>query len=127
MDSKQAEDMEFSINLITPDNGEKFAIELLNATSTNVEGFLNADPDLTMTIGRSDLSNIMMGQKSFAASIGDGTAQVDGNVDILAQLTATLVTFEIGFEILSGTIGMAGEIDLNPYEVPDESSQIRGG
>ena len=84
MDSKQAEDMEFSINLITPDNGEKFAIELLNATSTNVEGFLNADPDLTMTIDRSDLSNIMIGQKSFAASIGDGTAQVDGNVDILA-------------------------------------------
>jgi alkyl sulfatase BDS1-like metallo-beta-lactamase superfamily hydrolase len=127
MDSKQAEDMEFSINLITPDNGEKFAIELSNATFTNVEGFLKADPDLTMTIGRSDLSNIMMGQKSFAASIGDGMAQVDGNVDILAQLAATLVTFEIGFEILPGTAGMAGEIDLNPYEVPDESSQIRGG
>jgi len=54
---------------------------------------------------------------------------VEGNVDILAQLAATLVTFEIGFEILPGTAdmaGMAGEVDLNPYEVPDESSQIRG-
>ncbi len=54
-----------------------------------------------------------------------GTAHVGGNVDILTQLAATLVTFEIGFEILPGTAGMAGEIDLNPYEVPDESSQIR--
>ncbi len=54
-----------------------------------------------------------------------GTAQVGGNVDILTQLAATLVTFEIGFEILPGTAGKVGEIDLNPYEVPDESGQIR--
>ena len=126
MDSKQAADLEFSINLITPDNGEKFAIELSNATFTNIEGFLNEDPDLTITIDRSDLSNIMMGQKSFAASIEDGTAQTEGNVDILAQLAKTLVTFEIGFEILPGTGGPAGEVDLNPYEVADESSYIRG-
>ncbi len=126
MDSKKAENMEFTINLITPDNGEKFAIELSNATFTNVEGFLNENPDLTITIDRSDLSNIMMGQKSFAASIEDGTAQVEGNVDILAQLAATLVTFEIGFEILPGTAGPAGKVDLNPYEVPVESSIIRG-
>ena len=126
MDSRQAEGMEFTINLITPDNGEKFAIELSNATFTNVEGFLNKNPDLTITINRSDLSNIMMGQKSFAASIEDGTAQVEGNVDILAQLAATLVTFEIGFEIMPGTAGPAGKVDLNPYEVPLNSSLVRG-
>ena len=126
MDSKQAEGIEFTINLITPDNGEKFAIELSNATFTNVEGFLNENPDLTITIDRSDLTNIMMGQKSFAESIGDGTAQIEGDVDILAQLAATLVTFEIGFEIMPGTAGLAGKVDLNPYEVPTQSSNIRG-
>jgi alkyl sulfatase BDS1-like metallo-beta-lactamase superfamily hydrolase len=126
MDSRQAEGIEFSINLITPDNGEKFAIELSNATFTNVEGFLNENPDLTITIDRSDLTNIMMGQKSFAESIGDGTAQVEGNVDILAQLAATLVTFEIGFEIMPGTAEMAGKSDLNPYEVQSEFVFVRG-
>ena len=30
MDSKKAEGMAFTMNLITPDNGEKFAIELSN-------------------------------------------------------------------------------------------------
>jgi hypothetical protein len=60
------------------------------------------------------------------ASIGDGTAQVEGNVDILAQLAATLVTFEIGFEIMPGTAGLAGKVDLNPYEVPVNSSLVRG-
>ena len=126
MDSRRAEDLQFSINLITPDNGEKFAIELSNATFTNVEGFLNENPDLTITIDRSDLTIIMMGQKSFAASIEDGTAQVEGDVEILAQLAATLVTFEIGFEILPGTAGPAGKVDLNPYEVAGDSSLIRG-
>ena len=126
MDSRKAEEMAFTINLITPDNDEKYAIELSNATLTNVEGFLNENPDLTITIDRSDLSIIMMGQKSFAESIEDGTAKVDGNVDILAQLASTLVTFEIGFEVLPGTAGTAGQVDLNPYEVPDESSVIRG-
>jgi alkyl sulfatase BDS1-like metallo-beta-lactamase superfamily hydrolase len=126
MDSKKAEDLNFSINLITPDNGEKFAIELANATFTNVEGFLHDDPDLSITINRSDLENIMMGQKSFAASIEDGTAKAEGNVDILSQIAQTLVTFQIGFEILPGTAGPAGQVDLNPYEVQDEASYIRG-
>ena len=68
----------------------------------------------------------MMGQKSLAVSIEDGTAQVEGNVDVLAQLASTLVTFEIGFEILPGTAGPAGEVDLNPYEVAEDSSLIQG-
>ncbi len=126
MDSKKAEGLEFSINLITPDNGEKYAIELSNATFTNVEGFLHKDPDLTVTINRSDLENIMMGQKTFAASIEDGTAKADGNVDIIAQIAKTLVTFEIRFEVLPGTAAKALAVDLNPYEVPAESSNIRG-
>ena len=87
MDSKKAEALgSYTMNLITPDNGEKFAIELSNATFTNVEGFLHDDPDLSITINRSDLENIMMGSKSFAASIEDGTAKAEGNVDILAQI-----------------------------------------
>jgi len=127
MDSKQAEALgEYSINLITPDNGEKFAIELSNATFTNVEGFLHEDPDLSITINRSDLENIMMGAKSFAASIQDGTAKAEGNVDILAQIAQTLVTFQIGFEVLPGTAGLAGQVDLNPYAISEDSVQIRG-
>ena len=37
MDSRKAEGMRFTINLITPDNGEKFVIELENATLTNIK------------------------------------------------------------------------------------------
>ena len=127
MDSKQAEGIgPYSMNLITPDNGEEFAIELSNATFTNVEGFLHEDPDLSITINRSDLENIMMGLKSFAMSIEDGTAQAEGNVDILAEIAATLVNFEIGFEILPGTGGPAGQVDLNPYEFESDDIWVSG-
>jgi alkyl sulfatase BDS1-like metallo-beta-lactamase superfamily hydrolase len=127
MDSKQAEALgDYTMNLITPDNGEKFAIELSNATFTNVEGFLHDDPDLSITIDRVDLEQIMMGLKSFAASIEDGTAKAEGNVDILGEIASTLVTFQIGFEVLPGTAGRAAPSDLNPYAVQDDVIHIRG-
>jgi alkyl sulfatase BDS1-like metallo-beta-lactamase superfamily hydrolase len=52
MDSRKAEGLRFTINLITPDNGEKFLIELENATLTNIQGFQSDKPDLTVTINR---------------------------------------------------------------------------
>ena len=44
MDSRKAEGMRFTINLVTPDNGENFLIEMENATLTNIAGFQAANP-----------------------------------------------------------------------------------
>jgi|GEM_PF-2923890 len=90
MDSRKAEGMRFTINLITPDNGEKFAIELENATLTNIKGFLARNPDLTLTLNRSDIEQTMMGVKTLEAQIKDGTAKPEGDVGILAKLAATM-------------------------------------
>jgi alkyl sulfatase BDS1-like metallo-beta-lactamase superfamily hydrolase len=103
MDSRKAEGLEFTINLVTPDNGEKFIIELGNATLTNIQGFQAANADLTLTINRSDLEQTMMGVKTLDAQIADGTAKFDGDVTILAKLAATLVDFDPRFEIMPGT------------------------
>ena len=64
MDSRKAEGMRFTINLITPDNGEEFLVELENATLTNIKGFLAKNPDLTLAINRADLEQTMMGSKT---------------------------------------------------------------
>ena len=103
MDSRKAEGMRFTINLITPDNGEKFLIELENATLTNLPGFLADKPDLSITINRSDLEKTMMGAKPLEAQIADGTAKVAGDVGILKKLAATMVDFDPRFEIMPGT------------------------
>ena len=122
MDSRKADGMEFTINLMTPDNGEQFAIELSGATLTNIEGVQAADADLSITINRSDLEQVMMGKKTLAAQIGDGTAKISGDKSVLQKLASTMVQFELGFEIMPGTKDMAIEAPVseeNPYEVGD--------
>jgi len=117
MDSRKAEGMAFKINLVTPDNGEKYVIELSNSTLTNIEGYQADDADLTITINRADLEQVMMGAKTLATQIEDGTAKVDGNPDVLQQLGSTMVTFEIGFEILPGTKkAEAAKSEMNTFE-----------
>jgi alkyl sulfatase BDS1-like metallo-beta-lactamase superfamily hydrolase len=117
MDSRKAVGMEFTINLITPDNGEQFVIELSNATLTNIEGYQAQDADLTLTITRAGIGQVMAGIKSLQDQITDGDAQAEGDLGVLEQLASTMVRFELGFEILPGTKGPAVESDLNDFEV----------
>ena len=58
----------------------------------------------------------MMGTKSLAAQMEDGTAKVKGNTKILEQLASTLVVFDPRFEIMPGTKGTASPEDLNEFE-----------
>jgi len=58
----------------------------------------------------------MMGVKSLRAQIGDGTAEAEGNTEIIGQLASTLVVFDPRFEIMPGTKGPLPEGDLNPHE-----------
>jgi alkyl sulfatase BDS1-like metallo-beta-lactamase superfamily hydrolase len=103
MDSRKAEGMRFTINLITPDNGEKFVVELENATLTNLKGVVAEKADLTITINRSDLEQTMIGKKTLEAQIKDGTAKVKGDVSVLKKLASTMVDFDMRFEVLPGT------------------------
>ncbi|WP_170439468.1 alkyl/aryl-sulfatase [Ruegeria arenilitoris] len=117
MDSRKAEGMRFTINLVTPDNGEKFIIELENATLTNIEGYQANDPDLTLVINRSDLEMTMMGAVELEQQIADGTATIEGDPSVLTQLASTMVDFDPLFEILPGTsTGEAQVVASNAYE-----------
>ena len=110
MDSRKAEGMQFTMNFITPDNGEKFIVELENATLTNIKGFQANNPDLTLTINRSDLEKTMTGEKTLDAQLADGTAKFEGNVAILKQLASTFVDFDPRFEIMPGTKARDGKV-----------------
>lgn len=126
LDSDKAGDKTFKINLITPDNDEKFVVELSNATLTNIVGFQADDADLTITINRADLEQTMMGVMSFDAQIEAGKAKFEGNRDVYEQLKTMLVQFDLGFEIMPGT----GTKDLTPERNPfeqDEPARTDGG
>ncbi len=112
LDSGKAEGHEFIINLITPDNDEKFVVELSNATLTNIEGYQADDADLTITLNRADLEKTMMGAVSFDDQIKSGKAKLEGNREVFEQLKTMLVHFDLGFEIMPGT----GAKDLTPEQ-----------
>lgn len=117
MDSKKAVGKAFKINLITPDNGEKYLVELSNETLTNIEGYTADDADLTITINRADLEQSMMGAKKMTDQIKDGTAKIKGDPKVLTELGSMMVDFELGFEILPGTKGKPQKDDMNDFEV----------
>lgn len=117
MDSRKAEGLRFTMNLVTPDNGEMFLVELDNATLTNIAGFQAEAPDLTLTIDRAELEKTMTGEKTLDAQIADGTARVEGDLTILGKLAATMVDFDPRFEIMAGTkLRTVAVAHADPYE-----------
>lgn len=123
MDGRKTRGMQFGINLITPDNGETFAIELSNETLTNIRGFLLPKPDLTLTINRADLEQVMMGRKSLTAMIADGTARTQGDPGLLMKLGSAMVHFEPRFPIMPGTrLREAAPAEVEPFSAQDIGS-----
>jgi alkyl sulfatase BDS1-like metallo-beta-lactamase superfamily hydrolase len=114
LDSKKADGINFVMNLSTPDNGEEFVIELSNSTLTNIAGMQSDDADLTITINRADLERTMMGVISLDDQIKSGKAKLVGDRKPFDQLKTMLVQFDMGFEILPGTVAK----DLTPENKP---------
>jgi alkyl sulfatase BDS1-like metallo-beta-lactamase superfamily hydrolase len=119
MDPKKAEGLQFTINLVTPDNGERYTIEMSNATLTNIKGFQAKNPSLTVTANRSDLNQVMMGQASFDDLIASGKARFEGDRSGFDRLRAILVPFTPDFEILPGTAAKTSTTPPKPFEVRD--------
>jgi alkyl sulfatase BDS1-like metallo-beta-lactamase superfamily hydrolase len=88
---------------VTPDNGEKFVVELSNGTLTNIQGHQAKNPTVTITVNRADLESVVMGKAGLDDLITDGKAKLDGDRGPFDLLRASVVQFPMGFEILPGT------------------------
>ena len=119
MDPRKADGMRFTINLVTPDNGEKYLVEMSNATLTNIKGQQAKNPDLTITINRADLNLVMMGTSTFDDQIKAGKAKFEGDRKPFDQLRGLMVAFPPNFEILPGTAAKKPTPSAKPFEVPD--------
>jgi alkyl sulfatase BDS1-like metallo-beta-lactamase superfamily hydrolase len=122
MDPTKAEGLHYVINLVTPDNGEKYVVELENSTLTSIEGFQAAKPDLTLTLNRADLNRVMMGVATFDQLAAEGKARMEGDREILHKLRDMMVTFTPDFEILPGTAPTRRQVPPGrPFVVPEPS------
>jgi alkyl sulfatase BDS1-like metallo-beta-lactamase superfamily hydrolase len=126
VDPKKAEGLRYTVNLVTPDNGEKYAIELENATLTNIKGFLAASPNLTVTVNRADLDRVMMGVATFDQLADEGKARFEGDRTVIHKLRDLMVTFTPDFEILPGTASSQRQVPPGrPFSLPGNSALIQ--
>lgn len=128
MDSTKVEGVKAVINLITPDNGEMFIVELSNSTLTNIKGQLAKNPDLTIRVNRVDLETVMGGKATFDQLIKEGKAKLEGDRKPFDLLRSSLVRFTPSFELLPGTKAVKPHQDLakDPFEV-QEPGNTSGG
>lgn len=128
LDSKKAEGMKLTINLITPDNGEKFVVELSNSTLTNIKGQQAKNADLTITVNRSDLETVMGGKATFDNLIAASKAKFEGDRKPFDQLRGILVQFTPDFEMMPGTKPpkVATPPAKDPFEQPDPADTSGG-
>lgn len=117
LNSAAAANTAFTINLVTPDTGEQFVVELSNATLTNLAGYRDDNADLTLTIDRSNLELAMMGVVGLPNLIADGRAVAEGDLSVLQSLATMLVHFEVGFEMMPGTGGAQLSAPMDDFEV----------
>lgn len=103
VDSGLADGTDFTINFSSPDTQQNFVVEMSGGTLTNIEGYLSDDADVTITMNRSDLETVIMGQETLASQLQAGVGMVTGNQAVLLQLSSVLVTFNSSFEVMPGT------------------------
>jgi alkyl sulfatase BDS1-like metallo-beta-lactamase superfamily hydrolase len=116
LQSEKVEGQSFVINFVTPDNGEKYVVELSNGTLTNIQGQQAKNPTLTITVNRADLESVMMGKTRFDDLVAGGKAKLDGDRRPYDLLKASVVQFDMGFEILPGTKARPERQSMSPFE-----------
>jgi len=103
LDGSKVKGVNGKINLITPDNNEKYVVELSNENLSTIEGYIAKDADLTITINREDLLPVMMGVKTFDDQLKAEKATFVGDRKLFDALRSAMVTFDIFFEMMPGT------------------------
>ena len=127
LDPDKADGLAFRINLVTPDNGEAFLVEMSNATLTNIKGVQDNGADLTITLNRADLELVMMGANTFDELLEAGKARFEGSREPFDQLRGILVPFTPDFEVLPGTAARKATPAGKPFEAPELLSPQTSG
>jgi alkyl sulfatase BDS1-like metallo-beta-lactamase superfamily hydrolase len=120
LDSEKVEGLQTVINLITPDNNERYVVELSSATLTNIKGEAAANPDLTITVNRADLETVMGGKAAFDDLVAAGKAKIEGDRATFDRLRAAIVQFTPDFEIMPGTKTKGVALSPDDPFVPDD-------
>ncbi|EGQ7943915.1 alkyl/aryl-sulfatase [Vibrio cholerae] len=100
LNGDKAAGIDYTINFVLPDVNEKFLVELENAHLNNLKGIQSENPDMTLTLNRVQLNQVLMGKTTIQQLAKEGKAKIEGNAQALTDIAGMLDNFEFWFNII---------------------------
>ncbi len=89
------------LNADFTDTGEQYVLAVENGVLNYSKGKQADDADATLTLTRSALDEVILGEAKVANKLASGEAKIDGNAEKLAEFLSLLDTFEFWFNIVT--------------------------
>ncbi len=90
-----------NIKIDLPDVKESYLLTLENSVLNALKGKPDDKADVTLTIDRSGLDQILLGEKKLPALVAEGKAKIAGNPEALTGLLSAIEPFEFWFNIVT--------------------------
>ncbi|WP_207951918.1 alkyl/aryl-sulfatase [Pseudomaricurvus alcaniphilus] len=100
LNAERARGHAITINLQLPDRGEQFVLALKHSHLNNLRNARADDADLSLTLDRAALDQLLLGADSLTDLLASGAATASGNPEVFNQLLAMLDNFDYWFEIV---------------------------
>nr|WP_322032053.1 alkyl sulfatase dimerization domain-containing protein [Paraburkholderia sp. J76] len=101
IDGDKADGKKISVNWIFPDLHKEYAVHLENSVLIYNEGKQDPSPDVTLTMPKSSLDNIMLHQTNLDKEVQAGRAKVDGDRGKISELLSLTDSFNPLFPIVT--------------------------
>ncbi|MCK5819908.1 MAG: MBL fold metallo-hydrolase [Psychromonas sp.] len=116
VDALKAQNTPFTLNVVLEDTHKTFFVEMSNGNLNNIvvdKAIKGADA--TLTIKRTDVSNIILQKTTLKSLLSNEKASLKGDKEVINKLTSSLVTFDPKFEIVP-LPKKGGEVNANLYK-----------
>ncbi|BAJ01179.1 metallo-beta-lactamase family protein [Shewanella violacea DSS12] len=115
VDSSIAQHTPFTINIVISDLNEIHFVEMSNGNLNNGLVTKVKAADATLTVNKSDITQILLGKTTLAALTKAGKATIQGDVKVLEKLKAASIEFDTNFEIVPRP-AKGDEVDAHFYQ-----------
>lgn len=90
-----------TMNWIFPDINQQYTVVVKNAVLNYYPGDLAQTPNLTVTLNRQKINDLILGAATLDSAIGDGSIKIDGDKEQLKAFFALLDKFDFWFNIVT--------------------------
>jgi alkyl sulfatase BDS1-like metallo-beta-lactamase superfamily hydrolase len=100
LNGPKASGTRITLNLNFTDTGDRAVLELANGALNHLPGHTAEEADTTVTLTRSALDRVILGEKTLADEVSSGEIAVEPDSAPLEKLVSLLDTFEFWFPIV---------------------------